>query len=80
MADAIDDAVNSPAPPQSMTTAEGTVQQQPISELIKGDQYQAAKKATARGFSFGGARMAQAVGPPQCDATPSGSDTGGGGF
>lgn len=80
MSDAIDDAITSPAPPVSMTTPEGTAVQQPIAALIAGDQYQAAKKAAARGFSFGGARMARAIGPPQCDATPTTQDSGGGGF
>jgi hypothetical protein len=83
MADAIDDALVVPAPPKSMSTAEGSAVQRSADELIALDQYQSLKLAAKNGFSFGGARIAQAVGPPQCDTglTPNiSNDAGGDGF
>lgn len=80
MAGPIDDALASPVPPKSMTTAEGSAVQQSIPDLIAGEQYLAAKTAAARGFSFGGARVAQAVGPPQCDTGIIDTQRGDGGF
>ena len=76
---AVDPIAAAMSAPSSMTTSEGSAVAVPIPSLIAADQYLAAKAAAGNGFSMGGARVAQAQLPPQCDAGLSGSlgDNGG---